>query len=145
MDGLVFLSTVFLVPIAEYSYILKSLEKLFVVKTSDTTLFEHREETLEKKTKREKKGFNMRRLSTITDIVLGKKEKQTHFYTIKLSWRTKIKLFILDLVKCGGKNRDKKLLKMIKDGSEFVNQDMSVEKIIKDLRDVRFELKHIKE
>ena len=33
LDGLVVISTIILVPIAEYSYVLKSLEKMFVAKT----------------------------------------------------------------------------------------------------------------
>ena len=39
IEFLVFISNLILMPIAEYSYNLKALEKLFVAKTQDNSLF----------------------------------------------------------------------------------------------------------
>lgn len=131
--------SVFLLPLSEFSFKLKALNKLYLVRTTspeiigDAIKFKKMKMTSKMKTKTPD-GFKG------TDI---EKEVENH-YPIKLSMGKRLRLFFLQstIRSCLSKTDiNKKLTKMFQTGTQRLENEMSIEKILRSLRDLKILIK----
>ena len=143
LEVITFMFGIFLVPISEFSFVIKALQKLYLARTTQTGLFKN-DKMRKKKNKTKFKTIKTLTPSKFKDTPL-ETEVNMH-YPIKLRLCTSLKLYIMSTLgclfcKCAKNKKDTQLLKLYEAGQERLANDLSVEKMIKSLRDMKILLK----
>lgn len=124
-------------PISSFSFNLKALQKVFIARTNDSSLFKTNSQT---KVQKIQTPFTMRNTKVEEEVL--------KHYRIKLSARQKLSMFIMSKCKCFKKcmapagSNNEKLMKLYKLGQERLHNDLSMEKMVKSIRDMKILLKN---
>jgi hypothetical protein len=135
---------IFIFPVSEFSFLLKGISILYLARTKDEGLFEEvkpRNKQGKQKVKHMKVGVpeSLKGTAAAKEACLHK--------PIKLSFGNSLYLFFLTKFErccCGqklGAKRTGKMLKLFKEGSERLERELNVERILKILRDMKQVLK----
>ena len=134
---LFFIIGMFLLPIAEHSFFLKALEKMYLASTEDSSMFT---DIFNTNTNNDKDQF----LTITTDMPPifknTKFEQRVRFHhPIKLTWRNRMKLLAIRIFECfickdSAKSESSQLERLVRlyyMGKRRLEKDLSVEYILK--------------
>ena len=128
-DLLVFIFGIFVAPISEHSFILKFLQRLYILHSSEIGVFNPISGSPTKKNSNKLKHKNLK--YKIPQKIINVKE----YFPINISTWESIKLFFY----CKGMKSRKMnaQLSMIKKGKQKIDEDLSIERVIKHVRDTK--------
>lgn len=122
MEIIILPFALFLVPVSQFSFTLKAIKKLFIARTSDSTLLTRKE----KKTLDVKKG-KILKLDLPTNLKGTPFEIEiSNYYPIKLAPRQIFKLFFDTQSCCKRKEKDQ-LEMLYKQGQDRLESEMRIE------------------
>jgi hypothetical protein len=126
----------FFLPISSHSFVMKALEKLFLARTLDTSMFVKAK--LENKNKKRKFRSLKAKIPEVFKNTPVEAEARNH-YPIKLSFLNNIKLFMLNLFSCKSKDKTSfshRLLTLYNVGRDKIEKSLRIEKLLKQHRDI---------
>jgi hypothetical protein len=145
LEVVVTLFAIMVAPFAEFSFIMKAMQQLFLARTKTDSLFVKK--SWKKKNNKSKfKSIKKPVPDEFKDTQIEAEAKM--HYPINLEGNLKVKLFCTNMCclnRClsfSSKSKMGKILYLYKEGSERIENDLSIERIIKNLRDIKIVIKN---